>query len=144
MSTMVIAKKLSANDTGETGGHQAGILIPKRQEILQFFPDLTAAEKNPRKALVFIEPESFDDWTFNFIYYNNAFFGGTRNEYRLTGMTKYFARHDLHENDELIFKLQGNKRYVTYGRQSRDEDQLIDKPEVVRLKLSSGWKVIEI
>jgi len=32
------AKLLSANDTGETGGHQAGILVPKSDaELLAFF-----------------------------------------------------------------------------------------------------------
>ncbi|TPN68808.1 hypothetical protein FJ980_32960, partial [Mesorhizobium sp. B1-1-5] len=35
-----IAKALSANDTGDTGGHQAGILVPKEEGILAFFPEL--------------------------------------------------------------------------------------------------------
>ena len=29
-----ISKELSANDVGETGGHQAGILVPKERKIL--------------------------------------------------------------------------------------------------------------
>ena len=33
-----ISKILSANDIGATGGHQAGILIPKDPRILGFFP----------------------------------------------------------------------------------------------------------
>jgi len=41
-----IKKVLSANDSGETGGHQAGILIPKNQDILSFFPVLGNSEKN--------------------------------------------------------------------------------------------------
>lgn len=86
-----ISKILSLNDTGETGGHQAGILIPKGGDILQFFPELDADEKNPRISLYFID-EANQRWKFNFIYYNNKFFGGTRNEYRLTGMTEYI-RH---------------------------------------------------
>ena len=39
-----ISKILSANDTGETGGHQAGILVPKQEEILSFFPPLERRE----------------------------------------------------------------------------------------------------
>ena len=43
--TSIISKVLSANDTGETGGHQAGILIPKSEIILSFFPKLSSAKK---------------------------------------------------------------------------------------------------
>ncbi len=41
-----ITKVLSANDTGETGGHQAGMLVPKEGRILAFFPSLDPSEKN--------------------------------------------------------------------------------------------------
>ena len=41
-----ITKTLSANDTGETGANQAGILIPKQPEILSYFPDLDGTIKN--------------------------------------------------------------------------------------------------
>ena len=34
MKPKCISKVLSSNDTGETGSHQAGILIPKGGEIL--------------------------------------------------------------------------------------------------------------
>ena len=35
--TNAVEKILSRNDTGETGGHQAGIHVPKKKEILSFF-----------------------------------------------------------------------------------------------------------
>ena len=35
-----ITKTLSLNDSGETGGHQAGICVPKGGDVLIFFPDL--------------------------------------------------------------------------------------------------------
>ena len=74
--TSIISKVLSANDTGETGGHQAGILIPKSEIILSFFPKLSSAKKNPRVSIKFYD--NYDkEWQFNFIYYNNKFFGGT-------------------------------------------------------------------
>ena len=89
-----ITKELSRNDTGETGGHQAGMLIPRDPEILLFFPKLDPKEYNPRHRLVFRDPLG-SKWTFSFIYYNNRFFGGTRNEYRLTCMTPFIRAHNL-------------------------------------------------
>lgn len=50
-----IAKLLSANDAGETGGHQAGILIPKDQKVLSFFPDLDRKILNPRCHIQFLD-----------------------------------------------------------------------------------------
>ena len=37
VSTTAIRKQLSRNDTGETGSHMAGILIPKRTKALRIF-----------------------------------------------------------------------------------------------------------
>lgn len=50
-----ISKKLSANDIGANGSHQAGILVPKDREILSFFPDLGCFEKNPRAVIEFAD-----------------------------------------------------------------------------------------
>ena len=88
MIEQTISKVLSANDTGETGGHQAGLLIPKQERILSFFPSLDASTLNPRAHLQF-EDDVGALWEFAFIYYNNGLFGGTRNEYRLTRMTRF-------------------------------------------------------
>ncbi len=88
MSEHKIVKVLSANDTGETGGHQAGILVPKDPALLSFFPKLDPTLYNPRVHLRFLD-DAGTFWEFAFIYYNNALFDGTRNEYRLTRMTKY-------------------------------------------------------
>ncbi|GAB1458090.1 hypothetical protein MASR2M48_33980 [Spirochaetota bacterium] len=40
-----VVKKLSKNDLGLTGSHQAGILVPRVDEILNFFPFLTEIKK---------------------------------------------------------------------------------------------------
>jgi len=137
--TGAIQKRLSRNDTGETGGHQAGILIPKREEILSFFPKLNKGEKNPRSIITF--SDSFGEhWVFSFIYYNNSFFGGTRNEYRLTGMTRFMNAHNLKTGDELTFKRDENGFYtIRYSRMN-------DIPTLSRgvLKLGNSWKVIKI
>ncbi|MEG3166449.1 EcoRII N-terminal effector-binding domain-containing protein [Sphingomonas sp. PB2P19] len=133
-----IAKVLSKNDTGETGGHQAGILVPKETNILSFFPSLDASQYNPRAHLMFMD-ESGAFWEFAFIYYNNALFGGTRNEYRLTRMTKYIRQASLVVGDEVILSHDGQRYNVTHKRKRQTE---ISAAGV--LKLGSGWRVVEI
>src|SRR4051794_39136325 len=95
-----ISKILSKNDTGQTGSKQVGILIPKKPEILSFFPELAPRVKNPRALLRFTD-ESGTVWDFPFIYYNGKLFGGARDEYRLTRMTGFLRRYVLTDGDEL-------------------------------------------
>lgn len=129
-----IEKILSANDTGETGGHQAGILVPKDPRILGFFPKLDASIKNPRVVLD-VHDDTGHEWALNFIYYNNRFFGGTRNEYRLTGMTLFFREFNLKAGDTLVF------RRVSKGHLNLSYRRTNKRGKV--LKLSGGWKVID-
>ena len=80
-----LAKRLSANDTGLTGGHQVGIFIPKEFAI-SVFPQLALLDLNPRVALRFTLVSHDQEATPNLIYYNNRLLGaGTRNETRITG-----------------------------------------------------------
>jgi hypothetical protein len=131
-----IVKILSPNDVGLTRAHQAGILVPKQDDILSFFPKLDKTQKNPRYILTF-----YDDlearWEFSFIYYNNKLFGGTRNEYRLTRMTKFIKSNNLKVGDELLLinEDDGSKR-VSYRRNSAQTGS--------KLKLSDEWIVIRI
>lgn len=137
--TKSISKELTMNDTGETGAHQAGIHVPKQQEILSFFPPLTKKSKNPRHSITFTDPMN-EKWSFNYIYYNNKFFGGTRNEFRLTGMTKFIRRYSLKAGDQLKLKRNDNEFYtINFKKQNR-----IFKDENEKLKLGSSWKVINI
>jgi len=128
-----ISKVLSKNDTGETGGHQAGILIPKDKRILSFFPKLGNDKKNPRVQLCFT-----DDWIFVYIYYNNWFFGGTRNEYRLTRMTKYIRSNVLLENDQIILYLdEKGQRRITCNKSNEKNGKVNDV-----LRINKSWKII--
>jgi hypothetical protein len=138
--TAQITKTLSANDVGETGGHQAGILVPKDRAVLSFFPTLNPREKNPRVTLAFREPDGITRWDFNFIYYNNRFFGGTRNEYRLTCMTKFLRARNAAVGDMVVLSkdIEGRIR-VDLKRSNISE---VTKDGV--LVLSGGWKVIQI
>lgn len=136
-----VEKILSANDTGETGTHQAGLHIPKDRPMLSFFPKLDSGCKNPRCAID-VRDAVGEDWTFNFIYYNNKFFGGTRNEYRLTGMTKFIRRYSLKVGDVVIFNKLSNHLYgIDYRRKEQQETRGLDGRKV--LKLSGNWMVFD-
>lgn len=134
----MIAKVLSANDTGETGGHQAGILVPKEEGVLSFFPTLDASVPNPRCHLRFLDPGG-TYWEFAFIYYNNRLFGGTRNEYRLTHMTKFIRQAGLVQGDELVLAREGSNYRIDYRRRKAAP---VSSTGV--LKLGTGWRVVRI
>lgn len=77
-------KFLSANDTGETGGHQAGIYIPKTSiEILFSEPGIKGENKDKWVRIKW--QDDFETET-RFIYYGK----GTRNEYRITNFGRNF------------------------------------------------------
>lgn len=141
-----ISKLLSSNDTGETGGHQAGILVPKEEEILNFFPMLDKSTKNPRVPLRFKDHEG-EIWKFNFIYYNNKYFGGTRNEFRLTGMTKFIRSNNLKTGDTIILNyINSCEYYIEYQRKmgkSEVEEVVQDSNRSNKIMLSHTWKVIK-
>ncbi|MBN2783454.1 MAG: hypothetical protein JXR25_01400 [Pontiellaceae bacterium] len=136
--TNAITKLLSRNDTGETGGHQAGMHIPKQQEILSFFPTLDSAEKNPRVLITFYD-QFGEQWSFSFIYYNNKFFGGTRNEYRMTGMTRFINAHNLKAGDTLTLSRDSDGFYSVMYKKDGAQVKSIGP-----LKLSNSWKVVKI
>ncbi len=140
MTPRTIRKSLSANDAGETGGHQAGILIPRDQRILSFFPPLIAAELNPRTHIIF-EDATGALWEFAYIYYNNRLFGGTRNEYRLTRMTRYIRQVALASGDEIILHRDEHGRYSI---EHQFANTAISTPKGSVLKLSGGWHIIDI
>jgi hypothetical protein len=132
-----ISKVLSANDTAETGAHQAGILIPKREEILNFFPKLESAKRNPRCHILF-KDASGDPWEFAYIYYNNKLFGGTRNEYRLTRMTKFIRRCNLVSGDTLFLECRDGNYSIEFSRK--------EAPQTVAgvLVLGTAWRIINV
>tara|TARA_R110002012_G_scaffold102188_3_gene241708 strand:+ start:4525 stop:4944 length:420 start_codon:yes stop_codon:yes gene_type:complete len=139
MDERAIAKELSANDAGETGGHQAGILVPKEPDLLSFFPRLDASQYNPRAHIIFTD-EAGGQWEFAFIYYNNALFGKTRNEYRLTRMTKYIRQSGLVSGDHIEMKKSADGNYYINFRRKNS----LEYTEGKALRLSSGWRVIDI
>jgi hypothetical protein len=133
-------KKLSPNDAGKTGTHQAGILVPKESEILSFFPTLEKGIKNPRQTIVMFEEKDNTRWEFSYIHYNNKLFGGTRNEYRLTGMTNYLRSANANTDDIVTFSKNNDHSYtidIIRSKNANKEGLVGDT-----LVLTSGWTII--
>jgi hypothetical protein len=137
---IAIEKELTANDVGATGTHQAGICVPRDPRVLAFFPTLSTKEKNPRRLLDFLDAEGVR-WTFAFIYYNNRFFGGTRNEYRLTRTGAYIVNNRLIVGDFLILRRNAETAMLTI---SHRKSKIVSPISSRVLKLSSVWKEIKI
>lgn len=83
-SKLAYCKFLAANDTGLTGGHQAGIYISKPSIPILFLTPGTKGE-NKEKWVKIKWQEDFETDT-RFIYYGQ----GTRNEYRITNFGRGF------------------------------------------------------
>jgi hypothetical protein len=100
------AKVLTKNDIGETGSHQAGIAVPKTNNaLLKFFPSLNLNQFNPDTWITCIDPDGIE-WEFRYIYYNGKTFSppkSTRNEYRVTRMTKFFTKWGAKSGDSVVF-----------------------------------------
>ena len=137
----IVEKILSINDIGLNGAHQAGILVPKKKEMLDFFPFLDPTEANPRIQISILD-EQDRDWTFSYIYYNNKFRGGTRNEYRITGMTSFMKTNSLLPGDVLVFEKRRGYYKVSIRKIGR-ENSVVNE-SVITIKLSDSWKIISV
>jgi len=136
-----VSKKLSANDLGLTGTHQSGILIPKNSSILGIFPSLDLSMMNPRKEITIKELDSGDTWRFNFIYYNNKLWGGTRDEYRLTYINKYLRYSNAKRGDSLVFHRSDTESL--FMELSANEESHTMETGDMHLKVSAGdWRVL--
>lgn len=137
MTKQTYKKTLSANDTGESGGHQAGILVPKGDADLRaFLPELGNAEKNPRAWIECTDPDG-QTWDFCFIYYNNKHHdrGGTRDEYRITHMTKFLRSFGAAVGDNIVISgIAKSGEYEILLEKKAREDEYTN-----RVKLR-GWR----
>ena len=109
-------KFLSANDTGDTGGHQAGIYIAKNAiKILFEEPGVKGENKDK-----FVNIKWQDNFTTNsrFIYYGT----GTRNEYRITRFDRGFPfLRTEHTGDLFILIKTSPEDYEAYILETEDE-----------------------
>ena len=139
-SAKSVSKILSANDLGATGTHQAGIAIPKRPELLEFFPHLDPDMFNPSCEVTVLDLSRGEWFMFRYIYYNGKLHGlSTRNEYRLTGMTRLLRLLDAQVGDTLIFKrhLSGDMSVTLEEQQSQAS---IGRPDQVT-EMRGGWRI---
>lgn len=98
------AKRLSANDTGATGGHQVGLYVPK-EVAFDIAPDLREKSLNPRVTFSFFLASHGQRSDPALIYYNSRVVaGGTRNECRITGFGgRASAVQDVENTGALLF-----------------------------------------
>ena len=106
-SDIEIQKILTENDLGITKSHQAGFLIPLQLMTYGVFPVLSDETLNPRLKLSLVDLESSLRYSDNYIKYNNKHFGGTRNEYRITGIARFLRLNLLKPGDSIVFKSLG-------------------------------------
>jgi len=143
ITKQTFSKTLSANDVGATGGHQGGILVPKSEgELLAFLPHLDPAVKNPDAWIECVD-EGGTLRRLRFVYYNNRLHdtNGTRNEYRITYLTRYFKEMGAREGDTFEISGTGGKhRYTIRIVRPRAELAVREEEQVYRIKITSGWR----
>jgi hypothetical protein len=99
---LVVSKRLSPNDLGRTGSHQAAIVIAPAQAR-----EVASLDENLVNPEVQVKVRSADHprtWTWRLIHYNGRRHGTTtRDEYRLTGVIPWidWARPDVGDVLEL-------------------------------------------
>jgi len=137
-------KTLSANDVGTTGGHMGGILVPKGDgELLAFLPPLDVSMLNP-SAWIECQPPDGDRLRLRFVYYNNRLHvqGGTRNEYRITHLTKFLRDEGAREGD--IFEISRAEDdpvyYIRIIRHGAVGGQPDEDNGPIRIRLTTGWR----
>jgi EcoRII C terminal/Restriction endonuclease EcoRII, N-terminal len=113
---LAFSKYITANDTGATGGHQAGFHIHKQAWPLFF--DEQGTKGTNKDRYITIKWQGDFETDSRFIYYGT----GTRNEYRLTRFGKGFPYlQDENIGDLLVICRKGADYYEAFVLQS-DED----------------------
>ena len=132
-----IYKALSKNVLELTGSHRDGILVPKELARDDFFPYLDPSLPNPRTKIKLKSSNSLEEFTY--VYYNSKKLGtGTRDEYRITGLNKFYREYGCQPGDRICFVHNDSDNvyeiYVVNDRISINED-LLQKPLIIR----AGW-----
>ena len=115
-------KFLSANDTGLTGGHQAGIYISKPSVSILF--NERGIKGTNKEKWVKVRWQDDVETTSRFIYYGK----GTRNEYRITNFGRDFPfLRPEYTGALFIFTKQGEEDYQAYILNTEDDiNQFLD------------------
>ena len=143
-------KVLSRNDTGETGGHQSGISIPKPVASSSIFPKMSKEILNQRREINFYD-EGGTKWVLQYIYYNDKYHGKPANkchdEFRLTCTNAYIQKNGIKSGDRIWFAVddEGN-RFMGFVRQGEtyDEPYKEDEDGYIVLKIYSWTNIKRI
>jgi len=120
-----VRKKLSANDLGQTGSHQAGICIPKSVVRLGFFPELDTESFNPNCLIAARLEPSGQSVALKYTYYNGRLTGRTgRDEYRLSRTTKLFRILTARPGDLLRLRWLDSEEIEISVLREGDEDDV--------------------
>ena len=115
-SSVAFSKFITANDTGKTGGHQAGFHIHKHSWPLFF--DKPGEKGKNQDIIVKIKWQNSFETESRFIYYGVR----TRNEYRLTRFGRGFPfLQNENVGDLLVISKKADKYYEAFVLSS-DED----------------------
>lgn len=115
-SDISFTKFITANDTGATGGHQAGFHIHKN--AWQIFFDTAGVKGSNKDKFITIKWQDDFETESRFIYYGT----GTRNEYRLTRFGRGFPYlQDENIGDLLVIAKRTNDYYEAFVLQSDEE-----------------------
>lgn len=136
-----LVKTLTANDIGTTGAHQAGMHVPLDPATLQFFPKLDASLLNPREVMNFVDADRGTSIPLNFIHYNGKLLGlSSRNEYRLTGMTRFLKDRNARIGDRIeLSRAITGELTIAHRRETQSAAVSVDSDIIV---LSGTWKTI--
>ena len=121
-SQKAYCKFLSANDTGQTGGHQAGIYISKPSVPILF--DEPGNKGENKEKWVQVRWQDGSETETRFIYYGK----GTRNEYRITNFGRGFPFLRPEYTGALFILAQfGEENYQGYILNTEEDiDQFLD------------------
>lgn len=115
-SDIAFSKFITANDSGATGGHQAGFHIHKN--AWQLFFDTAGVKGENKDKFITIKWQDDFETESRFIYYGT----GTRNEYRLTRFGRGFPYlQDENIGDLLVVAKKSNDFYEAFVLHSDEE-----------------------
>jgi hypothetical protein len=145
-------KRLSANDTGLTGGHQVGFYLP-RQFALTIAPELSRPILNPRRELQFLLLSHGQRADPSLIYYNSRIVRNQpngRSEFRVTGWGgRRSVLQDPNTTGSILVTAwhAGSRRVEAWLADSLEEEEVIEaisgpiEPGTVLLRPAAGGGV---
>ena len=139
-------KVLSRNDTGETGGHQSGISIPKAVASSSIFPKMSKDILNQRREITFVD-EGGKEWNLQYIYYNDKYHGKPvgkcHDEFRLTYTNAYIKEHNIKSGDQIWFAIDEiGVRHIGFLREGQDMSSTYKKEDgFVIIKIKSWTNI---